>query len=73
MVLVDPDLASRWLVKRIAEVRDGPGTDRPLRLFVLSDNVESGRDSRRFGAVGAGRLIGKVYYRYGPTSRRSEL
>lgn len=87
VVLVDPEEPSRWLVKRIAAV--GPGappasvTEAPGApllpplpvgtVFVLSDAPGPTRDSRRFGPVSVGRLIGRVYRRYFPSDRRTDL
>jgi nickel-type superoxide dismutase maturation protease len=68
VVLVDPEDAARWLVKRVAGV-DGPaGT-----LDVRGDAPENSRDSRRFGPVPTRSLVGRVYRCYFPVDRRRDL
>lgn len=73
VVVVDPEVPTRWLVKRVGAVRDAPDPGGPPELFLTSDNEEEGRDSRRFGPVDAARIVGRVYRRYAPASRRAEF
>ena len=62
----DPRHPDRVLVKRVAG-RTGTG------LVLRGDNVASSTDSRAFGAVDAGRVRGRVLYRYFPEDRRGRL
>ena len=88
VALEDPELAGRFLVKRVAAVgpsdhvaaiegiRD-PGATIAVpvpagTVYVRSDAPE-GRDSRRFGPVPRGRLLGRVWYRIGPPGRRGPI
>jgi signal peptidase I len=38
-------------------------------VFVLSDGGARGRDSRAFGPIPRGRLVGRAWWRYGPPGR----
>ncbi len=67
VVLVDPELPSRWLVKRVGPTGPAPG------VVVLSDAPEGTRDSRRFGPVPPASIVGRVYRRYYPPDRRADL
>lgn len=68
VVVLDPERRVPWLVKRIAAVDPGTGA-----LDVRSDAPAVGRDSRRFGPVGSGSLVGRVYRIYYPVDRAREL
>lgn len=57
VVLRDPEHPSLFLLKRVASLVD------PERLFVMGDNTESSRDSRAFGPVSRGLIVGKVWMR----------
>lgn len=57
VVLHDPEEADRYLVKRVAGM--GP----PDRVVVLGDNHAASRDSRQFGPVGMGSIVGRVVVR----------
>jgi signal peptidase I len=86
---VDPADAGRWLVKRVAGVGPGEvavPSDRSAdpsewpripvpdgSVFLLSDAVGVGRDSRRFGPVPFAALRGRVWYRYAPDAVRGSL
>jgi hypothetical protein len=83
VVLVDPEDAGRWLVKRVAGVAPAAPDERADRsadraasprtvVYVLSDAEGPTRDSRRFGAVPVDQLLGRVYRRYRPWSRRAD-
>ena len=62
VVLRDPELADRLLLKRIDAVLDeGPG---PHRYFVLGDNFTESRDSRHFGPVTRDRIVGRAWLKY---------
>jgi len=56
VVLRDPAEPARYLVKRVAGTEDG-------RFIVLGDNLAGSRDSRSFGAVTKGAIVGKVLAR----------
>jgi nickel-type superoxide dismutase maturation protease len=68
VVLVDPELPSRWLVKRVAAVDPATGT-----VEVRGDAVDVARDSRRFGPVPLHSIIGRAYRLYYPPDRRRDL
>ena len=58
VVVRDPELATRWLVKRIFRVEpDG-------RVDVRGDNAAESRDSRAFGPVAVSAVAGRVRWRY---------
>lgn len=63
VVLRDPELPSRLLLKRIAAT---PPTahDRPPRYFVIGDNAGASRDSRHFGPIARDAIIGKAWRKY---------
>jgi signal peptidase I len=68
VVFVDPEDPLRWLVKRVASV------DLTARTVeVRGDAVDVARDSRRFGPVPVGSLVGRAYRRYFPPDRRRDL
>lgn len=81
VVLRDPDDGRRLLLKRVAAVEHElipgpPGDDRvvpPGHVYVLSDASREGRDSRRFGALPLSALLGPVWSRYAPLSRRGPV
>jgi nickel-type superoxide dismutase maturation protease len=58
----DPRSPGRLMVKRVHAV-DRSGVD------VRGDNVQASTDSRQFGPVPRGRLVGRIVYRYGPPGR----
>ena len=55
VVLRHPHNSSHFLVKRIASVA-GPDT-----VFVVGDNEARSEDSRQFGPVARGLIVGKVW------------
>ena len=59
VVLVDPELPARWLVKRV-RAADAGG------VMVVGDADERSRDGRRFGPVPRSAIVGRVYRRYAP-------
>ena len=63
VVVRDPDVRARFLLKRIAVAPDhiDPG---PRRIYLLGDNAAESRDSRHFGLVHRRDIIGKVWFRY---------
>lgn len=58
VVVRDPDYPKRLLVKRIAS-RTAEGA-----YVVLADNPNVSRDSRTFGPLPPGLVVGKVVWRY---------
>ena len=64
---LDPTEPSRWLVKRVAAVAaDG-------RVELLGDSPDASTDSRSFGPVDPGAVIGRPWARYWPPSRIGPL
>jgi len=57
IVVVDPEVPTRYLVKRVSE------TFGPRGVRVTGDNEAVSRDSRTFGPVALERIIGKVWLR----------
>ncbi|MHB1929401.1 MAG: nickel-type superoxide dismutase maturation protease, partial [Acidimicrobiales bacterium] len=66
VALRDPTDRRRLLVKRVAAVASSGVT-------VLGDNTGASTDSRSFGAVPPGSLLGRAVYRYAPASRVGRL
>lgn len=64
VVLADPRLAARTLVKRVAAVAPGA-------VSVVGDAPDASTDSRTFGPVPS--VWGRVVYRYGPRERAGRL
>ncbi|MHB8244599.1 MAG: S26 family signal peptidase [Acidimicrobiales bacterium] len=61
VVIVDPDDEARILVKRVA----GLGSK---TIEVAGDNSAVSRDSRSFGEIPRSSVLGRVVYRYRPSS-----
>jgi nickel-type superoxide dismutase maturation protease len=68
VVVQDPEDRVKWLVKRIAAVDAATGA-----VEVQGDAPSGTRDSRRFGPVSAGAIVGRVYRIYYPVDRAREL
>ena len=68
VVLDDPERPGRWLVKRVSAVDGSAGV-----VEVRGDALDRARDSRRFGPVPLGSVVGLVYRLYHPPSRRRNL
>lgn len=68
VVLVDPEELGRCLVKRVATVDPVAGT-----VEVLGDAATAARDSRQFGPVPVGSVVGRVYRVYFPPDRQRDL
>lgn len=58
VVVRDPELSGRWLVKRISGVEDDG------RFDVRGDNAAESRDSRAFGLVAPTEVEGLLRWRY---------
>jgi nickel-type superoxide dismutase maturation protease len=58
----------RTIVKRVAAVAADDD-----RIDVLGDNAAASTDSRTFGPVGRGAIIGRVVYRYAPAARAGRV
>ena len=68
VVFADPEMPGRWLVKRVVAVDPTAGT-----IDVRGDAVDRARDSRRFGPVPVGAVLGHAYRLYLPAERRRAL
>jgi len=64
VALADPRDPARTLVKRVAAVDRAAGT-----LEVAGDDPGASTDSRDFGPVPVGSVVGRVVYRYAPAGR----
>jgi len=77
VVLRDPEAPGRLLVKRIVGLEgDRPGLGAPLpegSVYLEGDNPDLSRDSRSFGPVRLRTIVGLVWFRYAPASRRGPL
>jgi signal peptidase I len=85
----DPQDPARWLVKRVAGIGPGEvavpvaGSEDPVEwprlslgsgtVYLLSDALDVGRDSRRFGPVPKASLKGQIWYRYAPRANRGPI
>ena len=67
VVVRDPREPDRTMVKRVASVGDDGSVD------VLGDNASASTDSRHFGAVPPGLVVGRVVYRYLPAHRAGAM
>jgi signal peptidase I len=78
VVAREADPPHRFFVKRVAFVAGetvsptGEGVPEG-HVFLVGDNAELSRDSRRFGSVPLAHVIGRVYRCYSPPDRRREL
>jgi nickel-type superoxide dismutase maturation protease len=67
VVFLDPEARRTHLVKRVeALTPDGA-------VIVRGDNPNVSRDSRHFGPVPRGLIVGRAVYRYLPGARRGRL
>jgi signal peptidase I len=66
VVIDDPELPGRTLVKRVSRLGVG-------WLEVSGENETESRDSRSFGALPRASVLGKVVYRYHPPERSGRL
>ncbi|HTD64048.1 MAG TPA: nickel-type superoxide dismutase maturation protease [Verrucomicrobiae bacterium] len=62
VLLRDPREPGRLMLKRVAGVADGACT-------VLGDRPEESTDSRAFGPVPLGNVLGRALFRYAPIGR----
>lgn len=56
VVLRDPEAPLGFLLKRVGSTAEGG------KVSVHGDNAQDSRDSRHFGAVDAGLVVGKVWF-----------
>jgi signal peptidase I len=63
VVLRDPERLGHVLLKRVAEAPDQLGPSL-TRVYVLGDNAAQSRDSRAFGTVTLGQILGKAWMKY---------
>ena len=66
VAVVDPRDGRRVMVKRVSSV-DGESIE------VLGDDPAASTDSRNFGPVDRGLVLGRAVYRYAPEVRRGRL
>jgi len=64
VAVADPRDPARALVKRVAAVDRAAGT-----LVLAGDDPSASTDSRDFGPVPVGSVVGRVVYRYAPAGR----
>lgn len=67
VVVRDPRAPTTFLVKRVSASASSAG------LEVRGDNPNVSRDSREFGLVSRALIVGRVWVRYAPPSRRMWL
>ena len=68
VVAPDPQGRVRWLVKRVTAVNPTAGT-----IELAGDTGGPSRDSRSFGPVPIGSVLGRAYRLYAPLDRQREL
>jgi signal peptidase I len=78
VVVGDPEVAGRFLVKRVAaiggEIPPHGGAPLPAGLLWLQgDWSVVSRDSRNFGAVPLHSVVGRAWWRYYPPDRRGPI
>lgn len=78
VVVEDPEQRGRFLVKRVGAVGGEipPGASTPLSpgtLWLEGDWDTVSRDSRRFGPVPLGSVVGRAWWRYHPREREGPL
>jgi hypothetical protein len=77
VVLRDPETPGRLLVKRVVGVAgDRPSRGTPLpegSVYLEGDNPGMSRDSRAFGPAPLRAVVGLVWFRYAPATRRGPL
>ena len=79
VVVRDPDVAERWVVKRVAALPgesitvEGHTLEAGDGIVLLGDNPAQSTDSRVYGAVSLDDVHGRVWYRYAPADRAGRL
>lgn len=68
VVLQDPELPSRRLIKRVVGRDEREGT-----VTVLGDAGGASHDSRDFGPVPRDAIVGVAWFRYLPSARRGPI
>jgi signal peptidase I len=65
VVIRDPDRPTRYLIKRVAAVREGDGgRGSGARYDVRGDNAADSRDSRHFGLIARSAIVGRAWFKY---------
>jgi nickel-type superoxide dismutase maturation protease len=62
----DPRMPERLVLKRVAKIGEGACT-------LLGDSPEESTDSREFGPVPVGEVLGRAVFRYAPLGRAGAL
>ncbi|MCI4362801.1 MAG: S26 family signal peptidase [Thermoplasmata archaeon] len=78
VVVSDPEFRGRFLVKRVGavggEIPPGGGAPVPPgALWLEGDWGTVSRDSRNFGPIELGRVVGRAWWRYYPPERRGPI
>ncbi len=73
VVVRDPELSDRRLVKRVDRVTSTGPAREDVTLTILGAPGTESRDSRRFGPVPLGSVIGKAWYRDRPRERAGPI
>lgn len=73
LVVRDPREPGRALVKRLARVEFERQMPASPRYWLVGDNRAASRDSRTFGPLGRGAIVGRVVWRYLPGHRRGSV
>jgi signal peptidase I len=63
VVLRDPEREGHVLLKRVGDAPE-QFVASPTRVYVLGDNEAESRDSRAFGTVALGQILGKAWMKY---------
>ena len=61
-----PDEAVRRILADVRQRNHGPVTVAPEHIFVMGDNRGASNDSRYFGPVPVGRVLGRAWLSYWP-------
>ena len=72
-----PAVPGDWTVKRVAGVavtgRDRRDSPQTVAVMLIGDNLLASTDSRHFGPVPGGDVLGRAWYRYWPPECRGRL
>jgi signal peptidase I len=79
VVIADPAVAGRWVVKRVAALPgesvtvEGATIAAGTGIVVLGDNLEHSTDSRAYGPLRIDDVRGRAWYRYAPAQRAGRI